>query len=286
MTVRINQGSFQSNFMDKVERLYNLKIIKSKDRLEVYKYQLPQREGIEARNKDGRKGKSGEGASDEEAKIINRKKVLYKARNKIIRLIYCNPMSTFITLTYKETPKDLKQSKEQLKRFFKKLQKDFKDLKYLYVLEFGSLNNRIHYHILCNIELPKNINFAKSNYKKNDKHKNFENEFNKKYWKRGFIDIRDLNKDGIKVISKYVACYIVEDLLKLDIEGHKCYGYSKNLDKPMEEKLNTSDKIEDLLLLEQYDLKFINQYQIHYTNKINQQISSNVNYFDYLKKED
>lgn len=270
--------------MSKIERLYNLKIIKSNDRLEVYKYQMPQREGIEARNKDGRRGKNGEGASDKNDKKENRKKVLYRARNKIIRLIYCNPMSTFITLTYKDIPKDLKQSKEHLKRFFKKLQKDFKDLKYLYVLEFGSLKGRIHYHILCNIELPKNINFAKSNTLKTNKQKDYENTFNKTYWKRGFIDIRDLNKDGIKIVSKYVACYIVDDLLNLDIEGHKCYGYSKNLDRPIENKLNTSDDIKDLINLDNYDLKFINQYQIYYINKLHQEVSSNVNYFDYIKK--
>ena len=269
--------------MSKVEKLYNLKIIKSNDRLEVYKYQMLQREGIEARNKHGRKGTTGNGASKEDKKE-NRKKVLYRARNKIIRLIFCNPMTTFITLTYKNTPRDLKQSKEQLKRFFKKLQKDYKNLKYLYVLEFGSLKGRIHYHVLCNIELPKDIDFAKSKKKKSDEHKNYENTFNKKYWNRGFIDLRCLTSEGVTNVAKYIACYVVEDLLKLDLKFSKCYGYSKNLNKPIEEKLNTSDKIDDLVALNQYDLKFINQYQIHYVNKIHQEISSNVSYFDYIKK--
>ena len=272
--------------MDKVERIYNLKIIKSNDRLEVYKYQLPQREGAKGNNSNGRKGNSGKGVLDRESKEINRKKVLYRARNKIIRLICCNPMSTFITLTYKETPKDIKQSKQQLKTLFKKLQQDFKELKYLYVLEFGSLNNRIHYHVLCNMELPKDIDFANSKQMKSEKHKSYENKFNEKYWNRGFIDIRDLDQEGITNISKYVACYLVEDLLKLELNCSKCYGYSKNLAKPVEEKLETKDDINDLIQLSQYELKFINSYQIRYTNKFHQEVTSNVNYFDYIKKKD
>ncbi|MGL5244940.1 MAG: rolling circle replication-associated protein [Sarcina sp.] len=272
--------------MDKIERIYNLKIIKSNDRLEVYKYQLPQREGTQGNNRNGKKGNSGNGALDKKTKEINRKKVLYRARNKIIRLICCNPMSTFITLTYKDIPKDLKQSKEHLKRFFKKLQQDFKELKYLYVLEFGSLNSRIHYHVLCNIDLPKEIDFANSKEKKIEKHKSFENKFNEKYWNRGFIDIRNLDQEGITNISKYVACYLVEDLLKLDLNCSKCYGYSKNLDKPLEEKLETKDNIDDLIQLSQYELKFINSYQIRYINKFHQEVNSTVNYFDYIKKND
>ena len=271
--------------MDKIERLYNLKVIKSNNRLEVYKYQMPQREGIKGHNNNGRKGSSGNGSLNKEAKEVNRKKVLYRARNEIIRLIFCNPMSTFITLTYKDVPDDLKQSKLDLRNFFIRLNKVYKGIKYLYVLEFGSLKGRLHYHVLCDISLPNDINFAKSREKKSNQHKIYENEFNNKFWQKGFIDIRDLNKEGISNISKYVASYLAEDLINLNLKGHRCYGYSQTLEKPIVEKLETKDNILDLIELSQYDLKFISQYQINYKNKKNELIESDVHYFDYIKKD-
>ncbi|WP_349401483.1 rolling circle replication-associated protein, partial [Clostridium perfringens] len=70
----------------------------------------------------------------------------------IIRLIKSNEdMKTFITLTFeKET--DYKESKILLNNLFNKLRRKYNNLKYLWVLEFGTKNQRLHYHLLTNIE--------------------------------------------------------------------------------------------------------------------------------------
>ena len=79
-----------------MEKLYNLKIIKSGNRIEIYKYHGYMKEGTEGKNTEGRKGK-GEVTKDK--KEINRRETLYKARNNIVRIISCNEdMQTFITL--------------------------------------------------------------------------------------------------------------------------------------------------------------------------------------------
>ena len=90
---------------------YNLKMVHSGDRTELYHYQLAQQRGNQARNQNGRKGN----ANVETDKQKNRRQVLNTARNNIIRLVNSNKdLLSFITLTYAENMKDLSQSKADL----------------------------------------------------------------------------------------------------------------------------------------------------------------------------
>ena len=275
--------------MSKIQRLYNLKVVKSGKRLEVFKYSLPIREGIESNNKEGRRGKRE--LTEEEKKFNKerkRKETLFNARNNIIRLIASNSdLQTFITLTYQENMQDIKLSKKHLNLFFKKLQRDYKYLKYLYVFELQK-RGAIHYHILLNLNALDNkfnIKTANTKEKKPKEQRELENNFKARYWQFGFIDIRNLHQEGNSNIAKYVSCYLVEDLFNFDMQGNKVYGFSRNLDKPITEKLETKDQLEDLISLDNYELKFINQYDLYYTNKLNQEVKGQVNYFDYVKKE-
>lgn len=268
----------------KTEKLYNQKIIASGERLEVYKYNSYQVVGRESKNETGRAGKED---LDEEIKIQNkeksRKEVLYKARNNIIRLIKSNSdLNTFITITYKENYKDLSKSKEHLKLFFKKLKKDYSNLKFIYVLEYQQ-RGAIHYHILCNI--PINIKLSTSKEKKSLDHRELEKNFSKKYWSnRGFVDIRNLQTEDNTNIALYVSVYLVEDLMGLDLQGNRCYGYSRNLNKPLEVKIDSKDNIEDIIKeLEDYKLTHTNSYQIGYKNKLGNYRSSSVTYLDFNK---
>lgn len=268
----------------KTEQLYNQKIITSGDRLEVYKYNSYQVIGRESKNETGRAGKE---ELDEETKIQNkiksRKEVLYKARNNIIRLIKSNSdLNTFITLTYKENYNDLGKSKEHLKLFFKKLKKDFSVLKFLYVLEYQQ-RGAIHYHILCNI--PINIKLSTSKEIKTLDHRELENNFKNKYWSnRGFIDIRNLKSEDNTNIALYVSVYLVEDLMGLDLQGNRCYGYSRNLNKPLEVKIDSKDNTEDIIKeLDSYILTHTNSYQIGYRNKKGSYRNSSVTYLDFNK---
>ncbi len=89
--------------------------------------------------------------------LKDRKATLNKARNNIMRLIKANPdMTTFITLTFSNVP-DYKRSKQLLNIFFTKLRRDYTDLKYIWVLELGEKNKRLHYHLLTNVLVPLNL---------------------------------------------------------------------------------------------------------------------------------
>ncbi|MDZ4991231.1 rolling circle replication-associated protein [Clostridium perfringens] len=272
--------------------IYNLKIISSgSNRIELYKVNnyLIRKNG-KSNNKQGRRGKNE--LTKEEKQINtkkNRKSTLISTRNNIIRLIKSNDdMNTFITLTFAEKT-DYKESKKLLNNFFNKLRRNNKDLKYLWVLEFGSKNGRLHYHVLTNLELPSNINFAKSRERKSDVHKKFENTFSKKYWQYGFVDIRNLDLEGNTNIALYVSCYIVKDLLDKQLEGYRIYGYSKKtLNKPTITTIFDNRTIEELLkeFNQQYELKYTNNYDIGYTDKNNNNHKGTVTYLDLIKRSE
>lgn len=207
--------------------------------------------------------------SDENIKSDkDRKRSLRDARNRIIRLISANPdMTTFITLTFAQES-DYKESKKMLNNFFTKLRRDFKGLKYLWVLEYGDLNHRLHYHLLCNI--PIGIKLSQSNEKKSDEHKQLEQWFYETYWSYGWVDIRSLNQEGNSNIALYLSTYIVKSMSNIDLEGYRIYGYSnKTLNKPHEIKLCTKESIEEVLL------RYKNRYRITYSN------SYSIGYADY-----
>lgn len=271
---------------------YNLKIIRSgSNRIELYKVSnyLIRKNG-KSNNKQGRRGKDE--LTKEEKQINtkkNRKSTLISTRNNIIRLIKSNEdMNTFITLTFANEV-DYKESKILLNNFFNKLRRKYNNLKYLWVLEFGTKNQRLHYHLLSNIELPKEIDFARNKEKKSNAHKEFEKNFSGKYWQYGFVDIRNLDLEGNTNIALYVSCYIVKDLLDKQLEGYRIYGYSKKtLNKPTITTIFDNRTIEELLkeFNQQYELKYTNNYDIGYTDKNNNNHKGTVTYLDLIKRSE
>ncbi|MFL0165271.1 rolling circle replication-associated protein [Candidatus Clostridium helianthi] len=272
--------------------MYNLKIIQSGDRIEIYK--INNYVVNESKIDEGHKLidklvdeldniEAAEDDSKEKQSIKDRVRNLTDARNNIIRLIKCNPdMQTFITLTFAEE-QDYKESKASLNNFFNKLRRHYPGVKYLWVLEYGELHNRLHYHLLANI--PIKIKLSSSNEKKSDQHKKLEQNFQKKYWNHGWVDIRSLKQEDNTNIALYVATYIVKSLEDLDLEGYRVYGYSrKTLNKPLQEKVYTTDNIEDILKkYSEYDIEFSNSYGIGYRDYKGKHIGT-VSYFDLIKK--
>lgn len=258
---------------------YNLKIIESNDRLEVYRYNAPILQE-HCNNRDGRKGK----VERSERKVEkNRKETLNNARNEIIRLVNCNPdLQTFVTLTYKENMQDIKLSKVDLAKCIRMLQRFFTGFKYLYVLEYQD-RGAIHYHMLCNMPVP--VRTAKSRQHKPQEQKDLENYFHEIFWPHGFCDIRDLGQEGNTNVGLYVSVYLVEDLYKLDLQGNKCYGYSRNLLRPTVSKcyeaMTNTDIIQEFG--EWYDIHYMSNYQIKYKSGIETKYN-NVNYFDMYRK--
>ena len=268
--------------------MYNLKIIKCGNRVEIYKYN---HFSVKARGTEEEFYRFIEPEVKEEqikiedietkkaTKLENRLNNLNRTRNKIIRLIKCNSdMNTFITLTFAKE-KDYKESKKCLKGLFDRLRKDYQGLKYLWVLEYGEKNNRLHYHLLANIEIP--IILSSSKERKSKEHKQLEKEFSKKYWKYGFVDIRSLNQEGNTNIALYVATYIVKSLGNRDLEGYRVFGYSKKtLNKPIIETYLDKRPLEEILKeFEGYKVSYSNNYSIGYT-KDGTDRKGNVTYFD------
>lgn len=259
-------------------RYFNLKVIQSGDRVEVYKYSKAQEKGFEGKNKTGRKGK---GMADT---VKNRREVLNKSRNNIIRLVNCNPdLMTFISLTYKENMQDLPSSKVHLNKMCKELQRDFQGFKYLYVLELQG-RGAIHYHMLCNLPVP--VDTAKSKQLKPEGQKLLERQFHETYWEYGWVDIRDLSQEGNTNAGLYVSVYLIEDLFDVDLQGSKCYGYSRNLNKPIERTSLTAKKPYEVPeIFEGYELKYASSYNMQYESD-RETIKSQVNYFDMYRRRD
>ena len=264
---------------DYKEKICNTKIIISNSRLEVYRYNnYSFRIGEKRKYNNGRRGNSELSKEKKEINTIRRRKTtLIDARNKIIRLIKCNDdMQTFITLTYADDV-DFETSKKQLNKFFRKLKNDYNNLKYLWVLELTKIG-RVHYHILTNIDF--DIPYKDKKQKKTEEHKRIEREIADKYWGHGFIDIRNLG-DEVDNVALYVSCYLVKDLLdKEELRGQRIFGYSyRTMKTPTEYRYWSDESIEDFLrnILEDYELKFTNNYQIG--------VDGSVNYFDLKEKE-
>lgn len=246
-------------------KLCNIKIITSNNRVEIYKYtNCSFKKGDKTRNEAGR---NGDDSLNTEAKEENserrRKTTLTDARNRIIRLIKCNTdMNTFITLTY---AKDISYevSKNHLRKFFRKLNDDYPKCKYLWVLELQK-SGRVHYHILTNIDF--GITHIEEKCK-TEANKKIERDIASRYWKHGFVDIRNLGEEGNSDVAKYVATYIVKDLLEIEeLKGQKIYSYSyRTMDIPTEHCYWTDLNLEEFLklTLENYKLNFTNSYPVY-----------------------
>ena len=273
--------------------MYNTKIIFSGDCIEIYKvnnYVIREDKKTEGSKRIDRILKAGSENSkrikDDTGVVdpIGREKTLNKAKNNIIRLIRSNDdMQTFITLTFKNEL-DYKQSKAKLNIFFTKLRKVYKNLKYLWVLEYGDKNNRLHYHVLCNI--PIGIKLSNSKERKSQDHKKLEQEFNQKYWGYGFVDIRHLKAEENNNVALYVSMYIVKSLKDLSLEGYRVYGYShKTLNKPDELKYYSKETIEDLIKKYcDYKIKYQNNYDIGFVDW-KREHKGNVTYIELIKEK-
>lgn len=263
----------------KVETIYNTKFVICGDRIEVYKYSGYIRKGGESKNKEGRKGKKD--ISEDEKKInriISRTRNLNNARNNIVRIVSCNPdLISFITITYKCNMQDLKKSKQQVNKFFKKLKADYEDLKYIYVLEFQD-RGAIHYHILTNFPIP----VKTGRQRKTEEQKQFEQEFSRKYWKYGFVDCRNLKSEDNTNIGRYISSYLTLEQYTQDLGGMRIFSTSRNINRPHVETLEMKCNIDDLCNVEGYKLNYSNVYETGYTDKMGKARKGQVNYFELI----
>lgn len=271
--------------MDKVEKIYNLKIIKSGTKLEIYKFNnYVLREGY-SKEKEPVEQQLEFNFRDipEEEKKINRVKSLRRSQNNIIRLIQSNPdMTTFITLTFKKET-DYKVSKKYLNNLFNKLRKDYPKLKYIWILEYGEEHGRLHYHVLTNILSHLNL---KVDGRKSKEHKSLENIFCSQYWKYGFVDIRNFKCEENINVALYVSTYIIKSLRDVNLNGYRVFGYShKTLIKPLEVRCYSKESLIDIInSFENYEIKYQTSYKVGFTDWRGERKGS-VTYLDLMLKE-
>lgn len=201
-----------------MKELIDRKCIISGDIIEFYKYQNEYLKGGESNNPGGRSLEASE-----EDKIINRDKVLKRARTSVRRLINSNIgqygdgfTSKFLTLTFAEHVTDIKNANYEFKKFIQRLnyelfQTKTSNIRYLGVIEFTKIK-RIHYHVIIfNVPYIRADDIAK-------------------IWGNGFIKINEIKH--VDNVGAYVCKYMTKDNEQLD--SNKSYFTSRNLFKPLE----------------------------------------------------
>lgn len=260
----MKEGAKHLNLSDKI---YNYKLIQCGDNIEIYKYQgciiKAKRRAI--------KGVIRKDKSIEE-RFLERRKNLNKTRNKIARLVKSNPdLKTFITLTFANEP-TIEESKKMLNIFFTKLRKKYPDLKYIWVMERGEKNNRLHYHVLTNIDFGIYCTTIK-----HQQQKDLEVDFANNVWKKGFVDIKTLDLGSIYNIAGYLSYYITKSLMNLELINQRIFSCSRNLNKPIVNTFLTSLEEKNLIFTDDsMKLKYSSNYSC-YGRK-------NVSYYSYAPR--
>lgn len=263
------------NFLDSSRLLlYDLKIVKCGDFLQVYYYQNKKNKSLyKNKNKNSTKYQNIKDLNINDLKLNideNKEKSLKIIRDEnIIRTkLNCqriakansNDWCSFITLTYAENMQDMKQAKIDLNFFIKNIKKVKRDFKYIAIPEFQK-RGAIHFHLLTNISLQDN--FIIKQQKNNPKY------YDVKYWNKGFTSVEEIKGDVKKIVG-YISKYMTKDCDDR-LFSVKRYTCSQNLVKPKEEFINIKNVKDKKYILEQIEDKeriYINTYLDKYNNDI------------------
>lgn len=212
---------------------HDVKIYRSGNTLEVIEFGRPIMKPPEIM-KDIRTGRSSSASDDD--KLLNRYKVMKRARTDLRRLIQANSgqyidnkgrpyKPVFLTLTFAENVQDFDTANHEFKLFIMRLgnvvgnRKERSCLKYVVVPEFQK-RGAIHYHLLIfNLPFIKASKIAE-------------------IWRNGHIKINAI--DEVDNVGAYVCKYMGKDLDDERLRGKKCYFSSRGLFKPEEIQLDTS----------------------------------------------
>lgn len=255
---------------------YDTKIVMCKNIIEVYKYDI----AIEGKKITPAKEKK---TREKTKEVIedNIRRSTTRTKQNLRNLINCNfdDKTTFLTLTFKENIKDIKQANYEFKKFKQKLKRiyDKQDriLKYVGVIEFqdgktyldkngqlkkGEGRGAIHYHILL-------FNAPYIDFK-----------ILTKTWANGFISVNKCN--DIDNMGAYLVKYMSKENADYRLFGKRRYFASyKTLSKPKIYKCDFNLDIDNF-----YPRKNI---VIKYNKKINNEgYENNITYIQYnLKRE-
>lgn len=122
---------------------------------------------------------------------INRRRIW---TGRIVLESFSHAASSFVTLTYADTPRDLQPRDWQL--FMKRLRKEYvpERLRYFAVGEYGDISFRPHYHVCLFGVAP------------------IEGEVVARAWRHGFVHMGELNHNS----AQYCAGYVTKKMTKAD----------------------------------------------------------------------
>jgi len=213
---------------------YNYRIIQAGSTIEIIEYGRPVLGKVEL-EKTYRSGRSKDASEVE--KIINRYKVMRRARTDLRRLIQANSrqwkdihgivyLPIFLTLTFAKNIMDFETANHEFKLFIMRLgnriggRTERNCLQYVVVPEFQK-RGAIHYHLII-FNLPYIRQRELSDI-----------------WRNGRVHIKAI--DEVDNVGAYVCKYMGKDLDDERLRGKKCYFSSRGLFKPEIMEIDTDN---------------------------------------------
>jgi hypothetical protein len=144
---------------------------------------------------------------------------IYRTRREVLRIIQANTdyyptHPVFITLTFADNIKNIKQANYEFKKFIQRLNYKYKiQSKYIAVIEFQK-RGAVHYHVVF-FNLPYITSLTK---------------FEKQTWGNGFTKVE--SPRNINDVTKYVGKYMSKELLDKRLVGQKAYFTSRGIQRP------------------------------------------------------
>ena len=257
---------------------YNIKLVDCGDYVQVYCYEKKKKK---RKNDDDdlnliKNFDVGESEKERKEKNIVNVENVIEVRNIIRSKLQCQRLAkanakdweTFITLTFAKNEQNIEIANRKFRYFVDKIRRVKKDFKYLCIPEFQK-RGAIHYHLLTNVSTSDDkLIYSQSD---NPKYKHI------KYWNLGFDSI-EVIKGDIKKIVGYISKYMTKEIDNR-LFGHRRYFYSNNLDKPLENYIDT-DIVRDFNF---YQKKIQELQPIYQRDYINTYDNSKVTFLEYQK---
>lgn len=238
---------------------FNFKLIKSGKEIETYDYRTKNiLRGYHVKTKKSKKEEMSkkemqeivEAWGDEnEIAEIHRKQTartafsIARTRNQIRRLANSNHhLNSFLTLTFDRLMPNLADTNKLFNLFVKRMVRKEPNFQYIAVNEFqGDFYFRtgerkpeggsVHYHLLCNFGCSETTD---------ERRKEWERRFAKKYWRNGFIKIEPI--EHVTNMGAYFCKYLSKDMFDKRMFGKKKFFCSQTLSKPIEMTGNKARK--------------------------------------------
>jgi len=234
--------------------IYNYKIVKSGEEIEVYDYRTKnmlrgykrrkrtklkprqiikkiQLEQDEIEQLDMYKYGKEVKAKDDELKN-KAESSIRRTKTNIKRIANSNPqLKKFLTLTFAESTTDLTKANRLFHLAMKRVFHGKPEFGYLAIVEyqkdtdyFGKVKpegGSVHYHLLCKIETI----LDRTPFE-------WERWFQKRYWRYGFVKIKEVKT--VKNMGAYFCKYLGKDIEDKRMFGRKKYFCSRGLKRPDE----------------------------------------------------